>query len=58
MIKEDPGNVHGEIKRLEKIGFVKAHKTSNTNVYTANQKFSMYRELQSIVLKSQVSKRR
>lgn len=58
MIKEDPGNVQRELKKLEEIGFVKAHKQSNTNVYTANQKFPLYRELQSIVLKSQASKRR
>ena len=58
MIKEDPGNVQRELKKLEEIGFVKVSKQSNTNVYTANQKFSIYRELQSIVLKSQASKRR
>ncbi|HSX41250.1 MAG TPA: ArsR family transcriptional regulator [Candidatus Saccharimonadales bacterium] len=57
MIKEDPGNVQRELKRMEQIGFVKASKQSNTNVYTANQKFSMYRELQSIVLKSQAKKK-
>jgi DNA-binding transcriptional regulator YhcF (GntR family) len=58
MIKEDPGNVQRELKKLEDIGFVKVHKHSNTNVYTANQKFPLYRELQSIVLKSQATKRR
>lgn len=58
MIKEDPGNVQRELKKLEEIGFVKVSKQSNTNVYTANQRFPLYRELQSIVLKSQASKRR
>lgn len=58
MIKEDPGNVQRELKKLEEVGLVKVHRHSNTNVYTANQKFAIYRELQSIVLKSQAHKRR
>ncbi len=58
MIKEDPGNVQRELKKLEEIGFVAVKKHSNTSVYTANQSFPFYRELQSIVLKSQASKRR
>lgn len=58
MIKEDPGNVQRELKKLEEVGLVKVHRQSNTNVYTANQKFALYRELQSIVLKSQASRRR
>lgn len=58
MVREDPGNVQRELKKLEKIGFVKSAKQSNTTVYSANQKFPIYRELQSIVLKSQAAKRR
>ena len=58
MIREDPGNVQRELKKLEEIGFVKVSKQANTNVYTANQRFPLYRELQSIVLKSQATKRR
>ncbi len=58
MIREDPGNVQRELKRLAEIGFVKASKEGNTNVYSANPKFSLYKELQSMVLKSQASKRR
>ena len=57
MIKEDPGNVQRELKRLEKVGFVKAAKEGNTRVYYANQHFILYRELQSIVLKSQTKRR-
>jgi len=56
MIREDPGNVQRELKKLEEVGFVAAHKQGNTSVYTANQKFELYRELQSIVLKSQAAK--
>jgi DNA-binding MarR family transcriptional regulator len=56
-IKEDPGNVQRELQRLEKAGFVKSAKDSNTKVYFANPKFALYRELQNMVLKSQASKR-
>jgi predicted transcriptional regulator len=58
MIKEDPGNVQRELKKLAKIGFIKGAKESNTIVYTANKTFPLYRDLQSIVLKSQASKRK
>ncbi len=58
MIREDPGNVQRELKKLEQVGFVKSSKESNTVVYQANPKFTLYRELQSIVLKSQAAKRR
>jgi len=57
MIKEDPGNVQRELKKLEQVGFVKASKEANTKVYHANQQFALYRELQSIVLKSQAKRR-
>ena len=53
LIKEDPGNVQRELRRLEQAGFVKAAKESNTVVYQANPQFLIYRELQSIVLKTQ-----
>jgi len=54
MIKEDPGNVQRELVRLQKVGFVKSAKEGNNKVYFANQQFKLYRELQGIVLKSQV----
>ena len=57
MVKEDPGNVQRELIRMEDVGFVRAEKDGNTKVYYANQKFILYKELQSMVLKSQ-SKRR
>ena len=56
LIKEDPGNVQRELRRLEQAGFVKATKESNTVVYHANLNFPIYRELQSIVLKTQRGK--
>ena len=52
MIKEDPGNVQRELKKLEEVGFVEVSVDANTRVYTANPKFLIYRELQSIVLKT------
>ncbi len=57
MIKEDPGNVQRELKRLEEVGFVKSDKDGNSKVYYANQKFILYRELQNMVLKSQTRRR-
>lgn len=50
--KEDPGNVSRELTRLEKIGYLKAYKESNTKVYGANQNFIVFKELQSMVLKT------
>jgi predicted transcriptional regulator len=58
MIREDPGNVNRELRKLEQVGFLQSHKEANTRVYAANPKFALYRELQSIVLKSQASKRK
>lgn len=57
MVKEDPGNVQRELKRLEEVGFVKSEKDGNSKVYCANQKFVLYRELQTMVLKSQARRR-
>ncbi len=57
LVKEDPGNVQRELQRLEKVGFIKSAKESNTKVYFANPRFVLYRELQSMVLKSQASRR-
>ncbi|HSH31400.1 MAG TPA: winged helix-turn-helix domain-containing protein [Candidatus Saccharimonadales bacterium] len=56
-IKEDPGNVQRELQKLQRIGFVTATKEGNTKVYCANDKFVLYRELQSMVLKSQAKRR-
>jgi hypothetical protein len=56
-VKEDPGNIQRELMRLEQIGFVKSAKEGNTKVYFANPKFVLYRELQSMVLKSQASRK-
>lgn len=50
--REDPGNVSRELNRLQKIGYVKAYKESNTKVYGVNQHFILFKELQSMVLKT------
>jgi hypothetical protein len=57
LIREDPGNVQRELLRLSRAGFVNAAKNGNTKVYSANQKFALYKELQSMVLKSQAKRR-
>jgi len=53
LIKEDAGNIQRELRRLEAIGFLHSKKRGNTKVYTANQQFPFFKELQSMVLKSQ-----
>lgn len=53
LIKEDPGNIQRELKRLEKVGFLHAERQGNTKIYSTNKQFIIFKELQSIVLKSQ-----
>ena len=53
LIKEDAGNIQRELKRLEKIGFLISERQSNTKIYYTNKHFPIFKELQSIVLKSQ-----
>lgn len=57
LIKEDPGNIQRELKRLEKIGFLISERQSNTKIYYTNKQFPIFKELQSIVLKSQHASR-
>jgi DNA-binding MarR family transcriptional regulator len=58
LIKEDAGNIQRELKRLEKVGFVLSEKDANTKVYRANKQFVIFKELQSIVMKTQRTSRR
>ncbi|HEU4966917.1 MAG TPA: winged helix-turn-helix domain-containing protein [Candidatus Saccharimonadales bacterium] len=53
LIKEDAGNIQRELKRLEKVGFLVSEKQGNTKAYSTNKQFPIFKELQSIVLKSQ-----
>lgn len=53
LIKEDAGNIQRELKRLEKTGFLISEKQGNTKVYSTNKHFIIFKELQSIVLKTQ-----
>ena len=53
LIKEDPGNIQRELKRLEKVGFLKSEKQGNSRTYATNKQFPIFKELQSIVIKSQ-----
>ena len=57
-VEEDPGNIQRELQRLEKVGFVTSSKEGNTKVYHSNPKFELYKELQSMVLKSQASRKK
>ena len=53
LIKEDPGNIQRELKRLEKSGFLQSEKQGNTKIYSTNKSFPIFKELQAIVIKSQ-----
>lgn len=53
LIKEDPGNIQRELKKLEKVGFLVSEKQGNTKIYSTNKHFVIFKELQSIVIKSQ-----
>ena len=53
MVKEDPGNVQRELKRLEKGNFLIVTKVGNKLVYQTNKEFPLLKELQSMVIKSQ-----
>lgn len=53
LIKEDPGNIQRELKRLEKVGFLHSEKQGNTKIYSTNKQFVIFKELQGIVLKAQ-----
>jgi hypothetical protein len=53
LIREDPGNIQRELKKLEKIGFLISEKRGNSKIYYTNKQFVLFKELQSMVLKSQ-----
>ena len=53
LIKEDPGNIQRELKRLEKGEFLITTKKGNTKIYQTNKQFPILKELQSMVIKSQ-----
>jgi len=53
VIKEDPGNIQRELRRLEKGKFLIATKKGNSYVYQTNKDFPLLKELQSMVIKSQ-----
>lgn len=55
LIKEDPGNIQRELKRLEKVGFLTSDKAGNTKVYATNKQFPIFKELQTIVIKTQAA---
>jgi hypothetical protein len=39
LIKEDPGNIQRELKRLEKVGFLQSEKQGNSRTYFTNKQF-------------------
>ena len=53
LIKEDPGNIQRELKRLETASFLVSQRKGHTVIYQTNKKYPILRELQSMVIKSQ-----
>ena len=53
LIKEDPGNIQRELRRLEQSGFLTVEKKGNAKIYSTNKAFPIFKELQNIVIKSQ-----
>lgn len=53
LIKEDPGNIQRELKRLEEGKFLIVTKRGNVSIYQTNKQFPILKELQSMVIKSQ-----
>ena len=53
LIKEDPGNIQRELKRLEEGKFLISTRKGNTNIYQTNKRFPLLKELQSMVIKSE-----
>jgi hypothetical protein len=53
LLKEDAGNLQRELVKLEKCGFLLSEKKKNTKLYRVNRSFILFRELQTIVAKSQ-----
>lgn len=53
LIKEDPGNVQRELKKLERAGFLLSEKVGNSRTYFTNKQFVIFKELQSIIIKTQ-----
>lgn len=57
LIKEDPGNIQRELKRLEKGKFLLTAKKGHTTIYQTNKQFPLLKELQSMVIKSEQARK-
>ena len=44
LIKEDPGNIQRELRRLTKGGFLVVTKKGNTSIYQTNKQFPILKE--------------
>ena len=58
LIREDPGNIQRELRRLENGGFLISSKKGHTTVYQTNKQFPLLKELQSMVIKSEQIRKR
>jgi len=50
LIKEDPGNIQRELKRLEKVGFLLSERQGNTKIYATNKQFQSSKNCKALLL--------
>ena len=52
LIKEDPGNVSRELRKLEEEGIYSSTTRGNVKFYSLNKAYPLFREIKKIVLNS------
>lgn len=58
LIKEDPGNVSRELRKLEEEGIYSSMIRGNVKFYSLNKSYPLFREVKKIVLNSADGKNR
>ena len=58
LIREDPGNLSRELRRLEEEGIYSSRTRGNLKFYSLNRSFPLFREVKKIVLNSGDGKKR
>jgi len=58
LIKEDPGNLSRELRKLEEEGLYNSITRGNVKFYSLNKSYPLFREVKKIVLKSTDGKKK
>jgi len=58
LIKEDPGNLSRELRKLEEEGLYNSITRGNVKFYSLNKSYPLFREVKKIVLNSTDGKKR